>query len=44
MTSQKRRGSMTDTMLLSIWVLGYQVLIGMFALLQRIERSAGKPK
>ncbi len=37
MTIQIHRRA-TDTVLLSIWVIGYQALIRSFAMLQRVER------
>jgi len=38
MTLQRQRRRVTDTLLLSIWVIGYYVLIRTFAALQRFER------
>ena len=36
--SVRRRRRATDTLLLSIWVIGYHALIRLFAALQRVER------
>jgi len=38
MTLQRQRRPIKDTLLLSIWVIGYCVLMQTFAVLQRFER------
>jgi len=40
--NQPRR--LTDTVLLSLWVFGYQVLIGGFSALQGMEKLLAGPK